>query len=453
MIVTLFCLSCTTQAGNSPGIRLAAPGSMAPTANKNTADAEMIKQAQKIISTGLTSTDLTVKDKAAGMMRYLPAPDAYPVLSRLLTEYFAQQTTGDMPAFIWSLLASLRVLNPDATLQLLLANQDIVLERFSLFRFFSIIGFEKIPLFDNLFYYQAMQEGTPGEQPALPVILAELFLATKEKKYGDVLRFYDYRSFTSGELLFVYDYFRTRGLPVDKITLTLQYLAGNLGRNTKGVRKSGKSPGLEDILYQALLFRLGLAPIVYNKLVIYTGTEIAEEALKKYGIRQEVLNQNQNLGHFTFSPYFLTLDACAAFYAGVPDEPHYRTLVDNFSGFAGSPLQTAFVRVILDSPDNSAKEKAISFLAAYPDNTIRALIFTSIKNKMPEITPAWLLSALERESDIQNRAILLEIIGNTKQDRYLPLLQSALTSPEPLIAVSAAGSLLNLQDQGNRNTE
>jgi len=395
-------------------------------------DEAKIALAKDIVLKGFSAEDLIVKKTAISMMKYLPQQEVYDQLLALFQDFTLENTTLNFREIKYVALESLFFLDPQRTEKELIAHNDQTLQLFDLYALFSIIGFDKITLFDNLFYF-AMASYEQGEKHELfrTILYVQFFLYTREEKYEDFVRFGVPTSLIPTDYFFLHDYYKKHGLPLKKLIFFLQYKGGILTfPDPISLPQCGlyRSFTLDELLFQALLFRLDYTNTVYKKQFEIT-----------LGVDKKIISRD--LSHYTFSPYFLVCDALAHFFAGVPQEKHFSIITSHFYQFENK-LQDKIAYYIVHSPPNKWQTKAIDFLLNSEDAFIRKIALSSFEFKENQTIPEQLINLLDKEEDRGVRSAIFDLIGATKNKTYSAMLESYFTDIDPRMAILAAGYYL-----------
>ena len=143
-----------------------------------------ISESKKKIRDAFKSGNLIVKDAAIRMLKYVPEKDVYTMVLAVFQNFSIENTYPGFPLLWDSALATLYHLDPGQTLALLKKNQEMVLVSFDLFKLFSVIGFDKVSLFDNIVDFHA-SNWIFSEHSGLfdCILIAELYIQTSLSTY------------------------------------------------------------------------------------------------------------------------------------------------------------------------------------------------------------------------------------------------------------------------------
>ncbi|MBN2441575.1 MAG: hypothetical protein JXJ04_09510 [Spirochaetales bacterium] len=405
--------------------------------------AQQTEKATELLFSGLQSKDPDIKKEAVGMMRFLSPDQAYDALLSLFDSFALSVRKPEMDTIYDEALSSLYALDPEKTMEILLSQNDKVLLFFHLYDLFSIIGFDKVTKFDNIFYF-TIENTLPSPRRALfyPLLWAEYYLRTKETKYRDLLTFYDYSdTLTPEQLLFLYSCLKDKKLPVKKLLVTMRQRGGISELHTL----TSRSFSLDELLFQALLYRLGVTNEVYAHSVEIRDDSFSlyDDARKKYNVPSPVSKSDRTLTNYPFSGSMLMNDAAAFFYAGVPEPAHLETITTHL-GYFDDKIKQKYASILLDSPDNSLKEDLLLRFLTSKDLSLRkraASYLSSINGlKLPED----FMNIYKNEEDPFVLGELIKIITASGKDKDLTLLVDALHHKEVMVRIAAAGGILRL---------
>jgi hypothetical protein len=287
----------------------------------------------------------------------------------------------------------------------------------------------------------------PGNSVFRPLLLAQFYLKTKDPKYGALLRFHDYEADLAPEdFRFLYGYFLERKLPIRKLVYTIQDRGGVLPLHLV----VGRSYTLDELLFQALLYRLGLSAVVYNNTQESEsrGNVVDEEARRRFNIPAEQDAVFPDTSRLPFFPSFIMNDAVAHFYAGVPEENHLAAFKESLGRFP-QPIRYRYVRIICASPQNDRRQELLQWLLDSEDPAMKRMAAAAFQGIKTSAALDSFIAMLEKEKDPVFRSSLIEIIGEGgDQKRVATLCRYLDPATDPLMRITAAGQVLRTWGRG-----
>jgi hypothetical protein len=403
--------------------------------------AKAVVDSEKSIETAFTGHDVGRQIAAVRMMRFLGPAKAFDRIYALIRDFPPSDFKSVKPDLRYEALATLFYLDPERTLRLLLEYNDAVLASFDPALLFSIIGYDKITRFNNLFYYCI--SGNPGQSRIAPYLLAEWFLKTRDEKYGRFLRFIGLDpTASSEEVLAFYNYSKERNLPLKKIIFYMKDRAGILAAHPMRERTFS----LDELLFQALLYRLGVTKEVYRKTIQYENhfglTD--ERASRKYGVGLVEITESRDLSQFSMFPDFLMNDAVAYFYAGVPEQRHLDAFMANYDRMS-ELMRVRYAAVIAASPDNNLKDSLADWIISRREGEPRRIMLASRLRKISALTNEIIQALLSMAPDVLSRSMIYEKIADSGNRKLaLILIDSLEKETDPFVRITIAGGILEL---------
>ena len=403
----------------------------------------VLPEAERIVYEGFNSDNTDIKNTAVRMMAYLQDEKVFDLLLGLLESQIENNSSEitDNIGMYEDALASIYKTHPQKALSWLHNHNDNVLMSFNLFTFFSIIGFDKIPTFDNIFYiYITHDYEEYGIQLLYPIIYSEHYLQTLDKKYERVIRFGSGGE-TPEEMLFIYNYKKERNLPLQKMIFTMQHR----GKVLHGEKLTGRSLSLEELLYQALLYRLGHSDAVYEKTrgSIEPSFAFGPEAIAKYDVPSQKVTTMYNIPDYALFPSLAMNIATAHLYAGVPERNHVETFLQYLHSFPDQ-MKYRYVQIALDSPPTTAKQLILRSFLLSEDMLIRKLVLNSALDGVSTVPEDVLLAILGSVQDPSVISSVLEILGMSQSTDHISVYKKYLAAENPIAQIAAAGQLLRL---------
>jgi hypothetical protein len=418
-----------------------------PVVAQNPPPAELAR-ARAVVEAGFGSSNIVVKRQAIRAMRYAGDAETFGTLQSLFGSL--EPSGGQEPGFrmyCYDALESMYALAPVQTVAWLRAHNDRVLETFDLYQLFAVIGFEKIPTFDNVFYARiASGERGPDTERIITVMLAEFYLATGEERYLELLRWEPGTGDGSPEdLRFLHEHLHERGLP----TAMLRYAMEDAGGVLEGRQVVDRTYTLDELLFQALLFRLGYTDAVVRHHVTapqlrFTPTE---EAVSKHGIPQPATVVVQDPEYYAPLRSARMNGAVARIYAGAATLNDARTVLEGLGSFPPR-MRYRYVTVALSGPASPAGTTLRRELLTDPDVNIRRLAAESVAGEGNET--GLTVQELERHARSEADAVVLSDLldalgsraGTTEAAAAQAVLLTFLGHDDPFVRVTAAGAIL-----------
>ncbi len=409
-----------------------------------------VEEARAILFDGLDSLDSEVRRTAFAMIRYAGGPgttdapgtpDVYEAVQARFRDFRSHLRSPGQ--FLWqsNAVETLYFLDPEGTVEFLIEHNDQVLGSMDLYVLFSIIGFDKIPLFDNVFWY--LDQQVPSDTPSLmfPIAMAEVYLEHRENPYDAVLThsFFGARQEPSlyARLL---EYRIERGLPIEPLYHPLAHAAG-IDPSRPVVQRTFT---LDELLYQALLYRYEFTDEVYRRDFVWPTSNVvySNEAAAKYGIETSTEALRRDFAEHTAFPAHRAADALAHVYAGVPRPGDVDRIVA-FTKAAEDAVLLEYVHVTADAPPSDVRTALLGEFARHDNASARRESLTALRDSSAlqtafELTELYHL--LDSETDPHNQAIVLELLDEIYHDPET--LESYLYSRNGIVSTTAAGLIL-----------
>ncbi|MCX7024814.1 MAG: hypothetical protein NT080_09365 [Spirochaetes bacterium] len=396
-----------------------------------------LPEARDIVLAGLDSGNHLVKEAAIRMLRHLPPKLAYEPVLALFQDPGSEITTPGFALFRDAALETLFSLDPARTLDWLRANEESIWNWIGPQGLFAMIGYDKITQFSNLFLL-GLDGGRKGAFGAC--LLSRKYLETKDRRYLDLLVFYPWdRDVRVDEYSRLYLDFKAKKLPLDRIVYAMQDRAGIL----KGREPDSRSFTLDELLFQALLYRLKL-----SRTVVATGVtpgngrlSLDADAARKYGIPVPAEAERNPVPSAVF-PSTVVNNALAFFLAGVPEKKHLKDFQDLLSTFPAG-VQYRYAGIVADSPDSIQRTACLEFLLDREDPNLGRIALRGFLAGPEARMPDRVITLLSGNGDILVRAAALELVGRQGKGKHSLLLRDFMREDNnPLLRVVAAGNLL-----------
>jgi hypothetical protein len=406
---------------------------------------DTIENARAILFSELTSRDPEVRREAIRMIRFEGSNRAFKAVLSLIQENEGYFFTSGSPLWQDDAVDTMFHLDPDATLEWLVSNNDDVLERFDLFRLFSAVGFDAIPLFDNVFWYIDFQSG-PWSQLLYPLAFQEMYAATGNEIYESIVAFPAVISTENPEVYARQMAYRTqRGLTVDPIYHTLAQLGGI----DPVAPIVSRSYTLSELLFQALMFRFGFTEEVYRieHEIPLSPVVYSPQAEAKHGVSTDSLTFTRDLSDLAAFPIFVLNDAIAHLYAGVPKSGSAEIIFDGMAHLS-TEEQARYASIVLDSPPTAVRLKLLKTLAQSSSAPIRRFVLERLVEEPPLMGLPVLQEFLYSETDGHCIAACVKLIGAYETESTLFLLTPLLTHDLAIVRCAAAGQILRIAEDG-----
>lgn len=414
-------------------------------------DTETLASARRTLFEALDSRDPQVRRAAIVMLRYEGNGEAYGKIAALFRDFASPVLEPGLPLYQMEALATLNAIDPDRTVRWLQEHNDEVLERFDLYELFSAIGFSRMTDFDNLFLYTRAGYGTlsPRRTELQAIHVAEAYRKTGEEKYRRILAFSAADDFEGGpeELRRLYEYLRSRGLPVEP----LRYLMEERGGLGVGKAVVMRSFTLEELLYQALLYRFGCTGEVYRTRFNLSDTSVlyASGALERHGFQAPRETFGRVLGELGVFPTLALNEAAACLYAGSPRPGDAETIGDGMAPLPPAE-QLRYLQVIVASPESGQRRALLRRYAASTEAHMRKAALAALVSCPGYRTREEVLLQLEEERDPEAIGFLLEALGNQDSLSNADVFARHLAHGSGIVRSVAAGQLLRSGGAGGR---
>lgn len=426
------------------------------------------KKLKAFVYEGLESTNPDVKLTAVKVIKYLSDPDGknYLKILELFEGFDFKQTVPAFEYIKYEAIRTLYYMNERATMKILIENNDYILSVFDLYKLFLILGFDRITEFDNVFYYaEANYEASKNIEVFKSICYAEHYLKTNDKKFLYFVKFKNLKYLTPEQYLKLYMYYKKNKLPTRQIEYFIKDNGGIMSVYGSDHTMINKTYSLDQMLYQALLKRLKLTDEVYNTVQRWPYYAIKVDG-KVIGIHDDEL-YSVDLEHFDdfeyikvytelqldtstlgYSDFFPLADAMAKLYAGKADSTH-TNLIEKRYDSQTEPMQYKIIKTILHAPVNKEQEKLVRWLLH--KGLSEAFFVAAYYSGYSEHNPRKLINDLAAVLDLyKNEALtlsVLEIIGNTRNKKYLKEIEKYFDDSSPIIAMTARGQYIRLKSK------
>ena len=425
-----------------------------------------VAEARETLFSGLSSLDPEVRRAAVRMIQYAAeeaapgapdtgvpdtdqAPGVYEAVQDLFRDFRSTIRAPGQLLWQYDAVDTLYALDPDRTLAFLVEHNDQVLGSFDLYTLFSIIGFDKVPRFDNLFWYIDQQGPSATATAMFSVAMAEMHLSGGGSPYNRVLTQTYYGGRDHALYLDLLDYRIERGLPIEPFYHALAR-AGGVDPSRPVEQQSFT---LDELLYQALLYRYGFTDDVYRKTFAFPESFVTytDEAAAKYGLETPVGEVRRDFAEYAAFPSLRAADSLAHVYAGAPRPSDVERIL-SFTDSAEPAVLLEYVHFVGDAPASAERTRLLRAFAESPNAWARRESLSAFRdgNKTSrgpgslEREPAFelteLYGLLDTEPDPRNKAIVLELLDARYHDREI--LESYLYSRHGVVSMTAAGLIL-----------
>lgn len=409
-----------------------------------------IADATAIVIDGFTADNLHVRAEAVRLLGYSSGDprDRFARLQSLFGEFIPGEAAVGLPLFRYHALASLYALDPERTVAWLHRHNDAALDSLDRYELFRIIGFERIPTFDNVFYADlAGSERGPNGERFRTIALAEFALIDDAPEYAELVEWAPGAGDGSpADLLWLHEYLRERGLP----TTTVRYLMEDGGGVLEGREVLHRTYTFEELLFQALLYRLGYTNAVYRRTVTTQpyGLRPSRRAVEKHGLSAGTETLIQDPQEYAVFPSLRMNAAVARIYAGAPTEQDATTVWEMLDAFP-KPMLYRYVATVLRAPSTPAETELRHRLLGHDDVEIRRLIADDLAGYRfdnHQFSGTELIAAIDDEPDPLVQARLLESLASTGGTVAAPMaldtLRRYMAHPDAFIRLGAAAGIL-----------
>ncbi len=420
--------------------------------------ASLQERCREILEHGLKSRDLSDKRIAIRMLPLTGQKKYFRTLSDLFLA--GQQAMCREPGFeYWKYecLASLYRMDPQATMKILLENQEYVFKYFDSFKLFGLVGYEKSTLFHKPFYRFSTQMDQGNLSVLRAMYLLAMYAKTSEHRYLKAYRRMVHTIKGIQRMNALLTWALENRLPCAELLIELKMLVG-LVYEYRNPRPD-YFHYWENILYQALLYRHGVTREVYSSKfegyasALYTldGERIMTDkypdlpATDRARVKKTVHQPVYDVQYAKDSSlWFRILDALAHLYAGAARQNHVDAFFCDYEQLPDT-LQRLVAGLVVDSPDSPSQRNIVHSFIQSPSAEIRLVGLQEIMGWRLKTLPNDVVGMLQKaETTLAERIMILEMYGKTGDKEHIAQLVPYLDHPSRSVCLTAAGVILQL---------
>jgi len=411
----------------------------------------LVASARRTLFEALDNPDPAVRREAIVMLRHEGSPEAYGRIAALFRDFALPVAEPGLPLYWNQAIATLYAIDAERTVRWLQEHNDEVLERFDLYELFSVIGFERVADFDNLFLYTLGGYGASTLRQAMmkKIHVAQIYRRTGEEKYRKILAFSAWNdpAGTPEELARLHEYLRGYGLPVEPLRLVMEE-RGGIGA---GREVTGRTFTLEELLYQALLRRFGYTREVYRTRFDLSASEVvyAPGALERHGLEDGREEFQRVLGDLSAFPSLGLDESVAYLFAGVPRPGDLDTIVEGLPRLT-PPDRLRYLGLIIASPESGTRRTLLRRYATFHEAAVRITVLEALVSSPGYLTREEILGRLGEEAEPEAIGRLLEALGNLGIGADLDVFARYLGHGSGIVRSVAAGQILRAAGEGKR---